>query len=344
MRQDYQNMREILLPDREKQEEMWKIIIEKSGKKQKKRNRTGATGLAGTVAVAVLVFVFCLPQTGLADNMKSFLQKHFSKNTDVSQDILQNVYEDSDGHVKMQVQELLTDGACVYMDICYEALDEKGELWLSEKEFGIADSIWFDESESYIQNPYSYSEGLFEHEKLATDRTRYFTFFYEDGSGNFHVKDTTQTLIYPMSKNLMAQGKIKLSSNIDTVSYRLEGEGSPSRYYEPKYLVISKLSYGIFGKNLGAYTKTGLAEKLNIDDADADITFIMKDGSKINSSRFDNRWGYSPAANLPGLDFNVASGSFWEETSGTQLIKPDELTALDINGVHYELIPDEMPK
>lgn len=355
MKQDYQKMREILLPDEGKQDEMWKMIINKAGKEQKKRKRCCVAGLTGTVAAA-LIIAFYLPQTGLADNIKSYLQKYFSKNEVVSQDILSNIYEDSDGHIKMQVQEMLTDGACVYMDICYEALDDEGELWLSQKEFDINDSIYFSKSESFsvsnIQKTNGWSEGLFEHEELATDKTRYFTFLHEDGSGNFNMKDTTRTIIYPMYRNLMAQGKIKLSSNIDTVSYRLEGNDSPSRYYEPKYLVISKLSFGIFGKNLGAYTKTGNSEELHydvIDEYAPDLTFIMKDGSKINSDSFDGSWAYSPAVNVPGLDFKVAAGSFiatenfWEITDGIQLIKPDELTALEINGVHYELVPDEMP-
>lgn len=347
MRQDYYKMREILLPDVKKQDEMWKMIINKAGENQKKRRRCRAAGLACTAAV-LLVFAFCLPQTGLAGKMNGFLQKHFFKNADVSHDIAQNIYEDSDGHIKMQVQEMLTDGSCVYMDICYEALDEEGERWLSEKEFDMAGSIFFCTSEADTQSTNGWSESIIEHEEQATDRARYFTFLYEDISGNFNMKDTTRTLIYPMYKNLMAHGDINLSSSIDTVSYRLEGDGSPSRYYEPKYLVVSELSYGIFGKNLGAYTRTENTEKLHYDDIDdvsVDITFIMKDGSSIDDDRFGgSHAGYSPAANVPGFDFKVAAGSFWEESEGIQLIKPDELAALDINGIHYELILDELPK
>lgn len=347
MKQDYQQMREKLLPNGEKQDEMWKMIIKKANENKKKRNRYRIAGLAGTVAAAVLVCALSLSQTGFADSMKGFLSKYFSKDadiqTEIKQDIQQNVYEDSDEHIKMQVQEMLTDGNFVYMDICYEALDDVGKLWLSDKKFEINGSIGLRMSEKYEQNSNGNSEGLFELEELATESERYFTYIYEDMSGSFILKDITSTFFYPMYEK-QTSGKLSLSCNTDTVSYRLEGNGSPSRYYKPKYLIVSKLSYGIFGKNQGAITKTKHTETLNNWEEEVNIIFTMKDGSKID---IGNNWSaaFSLTTNVPGADFRVATGNFLEEVNHVQTlntaINPNELAALDINGVHYKLVKNK---
>lgn len=348
MRQDYQKMQEQILPDREKQNEIWGIIERRAEKDRGRLRHRHMVKLTGGIAAAILICVLCIPQTGFADNVKGFLNQFFDKTASVKQDIVENVYEDSDGHVKMQVTKMLSDGACAYLDICYQALDDKGKRWLSHKKMGISEIQFLYEGD-IIGKTVGYSANLEEYKDMATEQARYFTFEYEDYSGNFNMKEIERILAYPMCGK-KGEGKIKLSSNMDTFAYQLQGEGSPSKFYKPEYLLVSKLSYGIFGKNQGVYTlinnKYGRGTRLEEDflaspDSDSvTVSFIMKDGSKVKQ---EGMAGFSPALNVPGYDLTVAAGCFYE---GGEIsyrgkhttINPEELAGVEISGVYYDLV------
>lgn len=227
---------------------------------------------------------------------------------------MKNVYEDSDGHVKMQVTKMLSDGACVYLDICYEALDGAGKRWLCDTKVDI-DAIQFLYEGEIVGKTVGYSFGLEEYKDMATEQARYFTLHYEDCSGNFNMNGMgiERILSYPMREN-QREGKMKVSSNMDLFAYRLEGKSSSSKFYKPEYLLVSKLSYGIFGKNEGVYTRINDGQRIGqymneefiaSPDLNGDnVSFIMKDGSKINQ---ENMARFSPAVNVPGYDLTVAA-------------------------------------
>lgn len=352
MRQDYQKMQEQILPGREKQDEIWDIIEKKAEKGCGRLDHRHAVKLTGGIAAAILVCVFCIPQTGFADNVKGFLNQFFDKSASVKQDIVENVYEDSDGHVKMQVTKMLSDGACAYLDICYQALDDKGKQWLSKEKLGI-DAIQFLYEGDIIGKTVGYAAGLEEYKDMATEQARYFTFHCKDYSGNFNMNEIERILSYPMCGK-KGEGKIKLSSNMDTFAYRLQGEDSPSKFYKPEYLLVSKLSYGIFGKNQGVYTrihdKYGSGTRLNDDflaSPDGDfvkVSFVMKDGSKIEQ---EGMAGFSPALNVPGYDLTVSAGCFYEGEDSYwgkhTTINPKELAGVEISGVYYALVQQPVP-
>ncbi len=362
MRKDYQKMQQEILPNKETQEWMWESIEKKALESQKKYHQNPWGGLAASVAAAVFVLVFLLPQTGLADSMKGFLQKYFYAGADVEKDLAHQVYEDSDGHVKMQIQELLSDGACIYFDICYEALDKEGQQWLANQEFG-TDSIRLGFIGEEFSQSTGWSEELKEQEELATKKARYFTFFLQDGTGNFNLKNVSRTLFYPMYKS-QGIGKIELKCNMDTICYKLVGEGSPSKFYQPKYLIVSKLSYGILGVEHGmsvrekneygtiteSYTQEFMAEmdqrleKLQEGESDLPISFTLKDGSKIDVSPY-NVSKYSPSKGIPNVDVRIAAGYFnygGKQWRKNLVVNPEELAGLDLDGVHYELVQEEL--
>jgi len=352
MRQDYQKMQEQILPGREKQDEIWGIIEKRAEKGCGRLDHRHAVKLTGGIAAAILVCVLCIPQTGFADNVKGFLNQFFDKSASVKQDIVENVYEDSDGHVKMQVTKMLSDGACAYLDICYQALDDKGKQWLSKEKLGI-DAIQFLYEGDIIGKTVGYAAGLEEYKDMATEQARYFTFHCKDYSGNFNMNEIERILSYPMCGK-KGEGKIKLSSNMDTFAYRLQGEDSPSKFYKPEYLLVSKLSYGIFGKNQGVYTrihdKYGSGTRLNDDflaSPDGDfvkVSFVMKDGSKIEQ---EGMAGFSPALNVPGYDLTVSAGCFYEGEDSYwgkhTTINPKELAGVEISGVYYALVQQPVP-
>lgn len=361
MKWDYREMQREILPGRETQDWIWEEIEKKAVTEGKKSVILPWLKAAASVAAAVALLVVLLPQTSWAEQITGFLKEFFYAGADVEQSIVSNIYEDEGkyGHVKMRIGELLSDGACVYFNICYEASDAEGEKWLAEQKFD-GESIRF----VNIDNEAAKSSGceweLREQEELATEKTRYFSFYYRDTSGNFYLKDTARTLFYPMY-NSQGIGKINITTNLDTVSYRLEGEGSPSKYYEPRYLVVSKLSYAVLGKDCGTSIKyinrdgalyyqmtKGYEEELDArfeaGKYGMDTVFIMADGSKLDAS-VGNGIGGEPIG-VDGVDFVVTSGCFnsdendWRKNSTIE--DPDALTALELDGIHYDLVKEEI--
>lgn len=347
MRKDYQNMQKSLLPSREKQDMIWKMIEKKASKSQKKYRCQRMGALSGAIAAAMLVIALCLPQTGLAESVKGIMQKFFYKDTDIMQDVMYDVYEDCDEHVRMKIEEMLSDGACIYFNICYEALDEEGEHWLAEMKFDVSNMEFVLEDHD-LENTTGWSEILEEQVELAIDRSRYFAFLHFDDSGNYHLKDVKRTLSYPMYDG-QAEGQITLHSNLETYSYRLSGEGSPSPDYEPKYLHVSKLSYGLLGINKDVYRVTyeygskGYVSE-HLDEYELDLVFTMKDGSKINVAEYGTS-RFSPAVGNPEFDLRIAAGYFNKKGDPENSLKnitidPEDLVGLEINGVPYNLVPE----
>lgn len=357
-------MQEEILPGRETQDWMWETIEKKAADRDKKQGHKLwfriATGMA-----AVLVLIVILPQTSLAEQIQGFMKEFFYAYADVEGSIAQNVYEDEGkyGHVRMSIQEMLSDGSYVYCNICYEALDTLGEKWLEEQEFDI-ESIrvsWGldDEDDEWFEGG---GQEMREQKELATEKTRYFAFLFYEVSGKFSLRDRSITLFYPMYKS-QGIGKVEIVSNLAAVSYRLVGDKSPSKYYEPKYLIVSKLSYGIFGINRGAdesfidkdnvwhfqYGK-GFAEEKGDGDIQGfvysdglPLSFTMENGLKVDV-------GYAPPcfsnrAGVPGADLLISSGYFevGEEDWGKNktIGNPSALTGVDIDGVHYDLVKED---
>lgn len=362
MRLDYRKMQEEILPSKETQDWMWEEIEKKAARGEKKHKWAGLK-MAASIAAAVLVFTALIPQTSWADQITGIVKEFFYANADIKQDIVPNIYEDEGkyGHVRMRIQEMLSDGACVYCTICYEALDAEGEQWLKEQEFDVEDikfpSIGHDRIDVTAWE-------LHEQKQLATDKARYFALFFKNTSGLFSLKNKTVTMFYPMYRS-QGIGEVKVISNLSTVSYRLVGDKSPSKYYEPEYLVVSKLSYGLFGKDYGTnsnwldkdgmwhfmYSEDFLAEKgdgktenfVYLDGIP--LTFTMKDGATLDMG-FAEAYLCETEDTIPGSEFLISAGHFNVDREDWGRIMPiddpDALTGIDIDGVHYDLVKEEI--
>lgn len=360
MMRDYRKMQEELLPSMETQDWMWEEIKSKAVKREKKHSLKICVQMAASIAAAVLVMAALLPQTSVAEQIIGFMKEYFYVGTDMRQNIVQNVYEDTGkyGHVKMSIQQMLSDGASVYCNICYEALDVEGQEWLAEQEFDM-DSIRFSGGLDEIG---SWTGAFNEQEEQATERARYFTFFFAEDSGKFSLKDRSVQIFYPMYKS-QGIGWIKIVSNLDTVSYRLVGDESPSKYYEPKYLIASRLSYGIFGNDNGIYeywiddykmlcsdySKAFKEEKK--DDRGyvyydgLPLSFTMKDGSRLDMGFAQPN--FTEAKGIPGIDTKISAGwyntDWWHYEKVMPIDDPNELAGVEIDGVHYDLVKEEIP-
>lgn len=375
MRLDYRKMQKEILPGKETQDWMWEEIERIAAKGEKKQNKWVGLKMAASIAAAVIVFVALIPQTSWADQITGLVKEFFYANANIKQDIVPNVYEDEGkyGHVRMKIQEMISDGACTYGTICYEALDAEGEQWLKEQEFDV-NSIRF--TSNAADDDYNSSitvvadDGnktviggwnLHEQKELAAEKARYFAFSFENDSGSFPLKNETMTMFYPMYRS-QGIGKVKVCSALDTVSYRLVGDKSPSEYYEPEYLVVSKLSYALFGKDYGThkywfeegmwclgYSEGFLAEKGDNEDFvyrdGIPMAFKMKDGSTLEMGY---AWSqlYEAENTVSGSDFLISAGHFNVDSENWERIMPiddpNELTGIEIDGVHYDLVKEEI--
>jgi len=358
-------MQEELMPGRETQDWMWEEIEKKAAAGEKKQDRWAGLKITASIAAAVLLFVLLIPQTSWADQITGFIKEFFYTGADVKENIAQNVYEDEGkyGHVRMQIRELLSDGACAYFNICYEALDEEGEEWLADQIFDV-DDIRFTTYDDTDGSAYG-SWQLNELEELATKKERHFAFSFENSSGSYSFKNKSMTLFYPMYHS-QGIGKVNIVSNLDTVSYRLVGDKSPSKYYEPKYLVVSRLSYALFWKNQGAncdwidkdgtwhfrFGKGFLEEKGDKELGDywvyADgipLSFTMEDGSKLDMGYAQADLSHAEGLAL-GSDLLLSAGHFNVDSEEFDKIMtiddPGALTEMVIDGVHYDLVKEEV--
>lgn len=350
MKQEYREMQERLLPDREKQEEMWERIVKEGEKRQKqKRGKYLKTGVAG-IAAAVLICMLILPQTGMADGIKYVLSQ-FTKKSEVAGDIQKDTYSDQDEHIKMQVKEMLSDGTCFYLGICYSALDQEGKEWLARLNPD-PDVVreWDDlmisgigaEAEEDMAYRMSWGENLVEQKELATEKERHFLFsYFNDGDASVSAQDH-YTLRYTMPKGFK-EFQVTRKANMDKVLYRIEKNDLSTERFEPRYLYISKLSFQLL---LRKQAKFDYKEFDGLDSGK--IAFIMKDGSKVIAETSSQ---YTPVKDSEFMElvegspeeYIILSGQFKEEGSDREEVspwatinKPDQIAAVEISGDQYD--------
>ncbi|MCI9083529.1 MAG: hypothetical protein HFI70_14865 [Lachnospiraceae bacterium] len=359
MRKDYQNMQKKLLPDKKTQDLIWQNIEKKSSEHRKKHPQMRLAGIAAGITAAMLVLVLLLPQTGIAGGMAKFLQTYFYEQADISQYIVYDIYEDQDEHIKMQIPELLSDGSCLYFNIRYEALDKKGERWLSTMQFDIEnirfacpgnmkydpDGIRFDDHPD-AEKLGNCGTSLDEQETPITSKIRCFTYLYQDLDGDFDLKDVNLKLFYPMP-SFEGAGRLMLTSKLDTYTYQLTSDKTISEFYEPTYLKVSKLSFAIFGQNKSVYfhekdTYSGDSTRINeaFHEELTSIAFLMKDGSRIKISDYGTIKFSAKPDNDPDYNLLIAANYFSRDTINfikNETIDPEELAGIELNGIYYKL-------
>ena len=99
---------------------------------KKKRDRTKKAWMKKLSAAAAIIVALVIPGAIYADDIRDFFMGFLNRDAQITEYVKQNVYEDSDGHLKMTVEELLSDQKMVRAVISYEALDDEGIQWLQD--------------------------------------------------------------------------------------------------------------------------------------------------------------------------------------------------------------------
>lgn len=367
---------EAMVPSDEKKAEVWKKIeteIEEREVISKKRKYRGFKKVLGTLAAMAAVFaVLIIPTTIFAEEIKDFFSGIFSQNKQVGKITEQKVFEVTDeaSHIKVEVLELISDGHSAMATVVYTALDEKGREWIEQEEnaenyyslFSIhpgkveknengIDVLMFSASSSF---------GCYELEKLRTEYSR--TYIAYSSSYGTPTAPLNNCLIFNYStscdKSKLAELHCATMENHVYKMVKAEKnaeENEDSQKIEPVFFEISKLSWGVFGRNHEVYEHSGNSYRL-IDPNDIykpSIEIYFKNGESMPLEGGLYLYGNSvEVVELDGekLDLNVCCGDFINERMFNNIdehdmddenwllqIDPTDIVSVKLDGVMYNL-------
>ena len=299
----------------------------------------------GRTVAAVLAAALILSTTVFADELSGLFTGFLTRNASTAEYVREFVFEDLDEHVKMQVVELLSDEVSVQMVVRYEALDE---AWLDRIEnLGYEDLYLFPSGHTA-----SLSISCIPLEEYSEDNARYY--YVATTYSHWDPCMGTGELTYPMSDGAHTV-VLDTSCNVPVYEYELRaGDGEAfSRYNEPAYLRISRLSYVIYGNSQGLFRDgrsgsiTLTSEELKQEIVDM-VCFVREDGAEL-PVEWDLACGDLTKEQQAGLtQYNcvVASGSFRDPGpdfgGGAGEINPPDIAGVRLsNGsgaVYYEMV------
>ena len=150
--------------------------------RRNKRRYGGAAAIVVTAAVVSLVLF--VPDTSVAKYVKKMFGGFWSQQKEVESYVQKNVYRDGDRHVRISVEEVLSDGICIQMVVKYTAKDQAGERWL--KDYGPNRYIDREEGESLLcmtpKGSDSFGGGVEELVEYRSEREQYYSLFYGGAS------------------------------------------------------------------------------------------------------------------------------------------------------------------
>ena len=265
------------------------------------------------------------------------------------------IYEDSRKNMRMTVEEFLTDGRAAWMLIHYEALTEEGMEWF-EKGMNIYGKLSMSggHNERLINGGAGMDVDL---KKYRTEKDRYFLLSRYDSDSTCNGKQDLFdeiTLVYPMmtdrdaTMNYTTYITVDDEYAVEIKKYKLIGD-SGSEYYQLKYMTVSDLSLAIYGNGYGLTTKheflNGYWLNDNFhkveDEISKTIYIIMADGSRIDTHYAGMGINENGISEEFDCNLSIGDGMFMHYNDENQWvpysIKSENISALEINGIVYEL-------
>lgn len=324
-------------------ETIWKNLITK--KETGTSIRKWKYMAAGILGLCVLT---CSLPTA-AEGIRSLLMREVPHYESLTESVETNIFRETDGHIQVDVEELLSDGMAVYMTVKYTAIDDIGKQWLNEYELkqiaGIFDISLNPDMGDMTVNKTNYSYGTIELTDRATENERLFFLKMESSSRDYLSGNGIFT--FPLT-NGPQKAILDISGNIEIHSYELSNEESPSELYTPSFIEISPMSFVIYAHNHGVFERETdgdysmerwLMPPEEINALEKNSYFIMSDGRKEILPPGGHTTTYPKPENL-NSDVVLYYGLFLEYGENNQItaktIDPAEIDAVIINGVRYE--------
>ncbi len=353
MKERYSRFMENITPERS-DEELFNAVLTKADKKEKikmaeKKSLKKAIIIPVAAATAI---VFSIAGGAAIYNGSAHLRNsEIAQSPKVAESIQTGVFSDSTDHIRMTVEEYVSDGISAYATVKYEALDDYGKKWLSVSKFEHTDLCLVPCTLEYGSDfgGVSHSYGNFETEELRTETERY---FYVEMICSADDYDGGIALKYTMG---IGGGLFETPMEKQTVemkSYALSGDEQASEYFTPTHLKISDLSFAIYGINLGTYVKVERPGYYGIhstipEEEQAEVfeslnpTLIMADGERIELKAGGGLGSQDPAEENFYSDLLICSGNYmrvdYEQNKWINYsMDIGEIAGIEMNGVYFE--------
>lgn len=296
-KKEYIGSMEKLCASREKKNEIWQELSEKCAKRPRLIRRS-------FIAAAAAVCVLACAVPAAAELVRNYLSNKFPEAAAMHEYVQTSVYTDDDGHVRMTVEELLSDEISVQASILYEALDEQGEEWISTHKFendmavdqlmystgvgfGIVPNIHPNGGNDSRGHNVSYSSASSEMLEYRTSSSRRFFVQYTATSRDYDCAEAK--LVYPMPERSL-DVYLDVTSNMEIRTYELNSDIQPYEYCTPVMMQISPLSYTIYGLNNGVFVEYTdeygwlYFSMITPEEGYPVCRFVMSDGREIELS------------------------------------------------------------
>lgn len=282
----------------------------------------------------------CIALLFLTTGCIAFATTHFSMWKDQEQlkeYVKSDVFQDSDQHVKVTMEELLSDAVCVQGLVRLDAKDEEGKKWLKEVvSSNFVKEKTADGSEVYFRDKSSdifdmnlrlmlqgkSGECDIEYIKSAsTDDTQYYRVYFNSSDSALPEKEAKAVFHYQLPSEVREK-EIDVSCNVPVKEYNLKlasGE-KISTFYTPEKIRITPLSYVIYGENQGLYESGEKSQRILLSAKEytneefKTVYLLDRNMKKMDVSCNSSLGGmWKSEQESIGLDCLVASGTFIKE-------------------------------
>lgn len=350
MRQEYNKLFDKITSERSDSELLQGALRKAENMQQKKKFNKKAVIIPIAAAMTVIIGGVSVGATFGFERLTNM----FGGNQNLVSEIQNNVFEDTDGHVKITVEQILTDGRYVHAAVHYEAIDERGKKWLASEPFvtetNLSNHILNIQCNDFYRGVASYSS--FEEKELRTETDRYFYLRSQINTGAWGSDEFLGALNYPLT-NGNKTSSIELENIIETKRFNVVGDERSSKYLTPTYLDISPLSYALYAHDdyglvvhndlpSGGYHSyaTLPPEETRPEIWDKEKYLILSDGDKILLSI--NCGGYIDDDNYlwGSAEIYDTTNYNWFQRRFDIEFDFDELVGLEIGGVYYDLVAE----
>lgn len=281
------------------------------------------------IAVAAMIGT----TTAFADEIKTAIYKFFNDDTTISEQIIENIYEDTDNHVDFSVNKIVSDKMNTYAIVKYTPLDETGRKWL-DKRFvsfnivGKAEDILnrgiFIEPDNNAEHHVNYSFGLNDEEITDSDEENSRVFKLSCNASDVVVDSDYVKVRYIMSSGEERSVRLNVSESVEFVDIKLDSSIAPERLYVPTGVKLSPLGIMVYGRDKGWFSSDHAIE--NQVDIEA-FKVVTKDGSFIKCTSFISMSDVSEKEK--GYDIQIISTFFKEP------VDVDNIVGIWLDGVYY---------
>ena len=272
--------------------------------------------------------------TAFADEIKTAFYNFFKDDSTISEQIIENIYEDTDGHIDFSVSRIVSDKMNTYAIVKYTALDETGKEWL-DKRFasfnivGKAEDILnrglFIEPDIYAEHYVNFSFGLIDEEITDSNEGNSRVFKLSCNANDVVFDSDCVKIRYVMSSGEERSARLNVSESVELIDIKLDSSIAAERLYTPTGVKLSPLGIMVYGKDKGSFSSDH-AIKDHVDTGAFKV--VTKDGSVIKCTNFISMSYVSEKEK--GYDIQIISTFFKEP------VDVDSIAGIWLDGVYFK--------